>query len=76
MSPRARTITAVLMAICGGLAALYLFFALVGTIDLGRAAVASLTALLLAAVWFIGVVNRAWIGATRAQRHDRERRGF
>ena len=76
MSQRTGTITAVVMAICGGLAALYLFFALVGTVDLGRAAVASLVALVLAAIWVVGLVSRAWPGATRSQRHDRERRGF
>jgi hypothetical protein len=76
MSQRTGTITAVVMAICGGLAALYLFFALVGTVDLGHAAAASLVALVLAAVWCVGLVNRSWHGATRAQRHDRERRGF
>jgi hypothetical protein len=76
MSTRPRTATAVLMAICGGLAALYLFFALVGTVDLGRAAVASLVALVLAAIWLVGVLNRVLTGPTRVQRQDRERRGF
>jgi hypothetical protein len=65
------------MAICGGLAALYLFFALVGTVDLvSRAGVASAVAIALAGVWLVGVVNRARTGATRVQRQDRERRGF
>ena len=64
------------MAICGGLAALYLFFALVSTVDLGRAGAASAVAIALAAVWLVGVVNRARTGATRVQRQDRERRGF
>ncbi len=76
MSARTRTATAVIMAICGGLAALYLFFAFVGTVDLGRSAVASAVAVALAAIWLGGVVNRARTGATRVQRHDRERRGF
>jgi uncharacterized membrane protein (GlpM family) len=73
---RLRTTLAVLMAICGGLAALYLFFALIGTVDLGRAAAGSIAALALAAVWLIGAWHRARTGATRVQRHDRERRGF
>jgi hypothetical protein len=64
------------MAMCGGLATLYLFFALVGTVDLGRAGVASAVAIALAAVWLVGVLNRARTGATRVQRLDRERRGF
>ncbi|HEY2603202.1 MAG TPA: hypothetical protein VGI67_16715 [Thermoleophilaceae bacterium] len=76
MSPGTRSTAAVVMAICGGLAALYLFFALVGTVDLGRAGTASLVALLLAAVWLVGVLFRAHTGPTRVQRIDRERRGF
>jgi hypothetical protein len=64
------------MAICGGLAALYLFFAFVGTVDLGRAAAASVAALVLASIWLLGAIHRARIGATRVQRQDRERRGF
>ena len=71
-----RTATAVTMAICGGLAVLYVFFAFVGTVDLGRALAATVVALALAAVWLVGVVNRVRTGATRVQRHDRERRGF
>jgi uncharacterized membrane protein YadS len=76
MSARTRTITAVAMAVCGGLAALYVFVALVGSVDLTRAAVASCVALGLAFVWLVGAINRARTGATRVQRHDRERRGF
>ena len=76
MSARTRTVTAVAMAICGGLAVLYLFVALVGSVDLTRAAVASCVALALACVWLVGVISRARTGATRVQRHDRERRGF
>ena len=64
------------MAICGGLAALYLFFAFVGTVDLARAAAASTVALALASVWLVGVLIRVRAGATRVQRQDRERRGF
>ena len=76
MSARARTITAVAMAICGGLAVLYLFVALIGSVDLTRAAVASSVALALAAVWAAGAWYRARTGARRVQRYDRERRGF
>lgn len=78
LTPRAgvRATIAVMMAVCGGLAALYLFFGLVGTVDFGRAARASVIALALAAVWVAGALHRARTGATRVQRHDRERRGF
>jgi hypothetical protein len=73
---RLRTTIAVLMAACGGLAALYLFFVFVGTVSVGRAAAATVVALALAAVWVVGAWHRSRTGATRLQRHDRERRGF
>jgi uncharacterized membrane protein HdeD (DUF308 family) len=78
LTPRegVRATIAVLMAICGGLAVLYLFFAFIGTVDVGRAAAASGIALALAAVWVTGAWHRARTGATRVQRHHRERRGF
>jgi hypothetical protein len=78
LTPRARlrATLAVLMAICGGLAVLYLFFAVIGTVDLGRASGTTIAALALAAVWIAGVWHRARTGATRVQRHHRERRGF
>jgi hypothetical protein len=71
-----RTVTAVAMAICGGLAVLYLFVALIGSVDVTRAAVASSIAVGLGVVWLVGAITRARTGATRVQRHDRERRGF
>jgi hypothetical protein len=76
MSTRTRAATAVVMATCGGLAVLYIFFVLVGTVDLGRAGAATVSALLLAAVWLVGKIIRAHTGPTRVQRIDRERRGF
>jgi hypothetical protein len=76
MAANWRTTLAVMMAICGGLAALYVFFVLIGTVNLGRAAAGTVVALVLAAVWAVGAWHRARTGATRVQRHDRERRGF
>ena len=73
---RLRATIAVLMATCGGLAVLYLCFALVGTVSVTRAATATVVALALAAVWVVGAWHRARTGATRVQRYDRERRGF
>lgn len=73
---RLRAAIAVLMATCGGLAVLYLFFALIGTLSFTRAATATVIALALAAVWMVGAWHRARTGATRVQRQDRERRGF
>ncbi|HEX6460969.1 MAG TPA: hypothetical protein VF032_18780 [Thermoleophilaceae bacterium] len=73
---RLRAALAVLMATCGGLAVLYLFFALIGTLSFRHAATATVIALALAAVWTVGAWHRARTGATRVQRLDRERRGF
>jgi hypothetical protein len=71
-----RLTLAVLMAICGGLAVLYVFFVLIGTVNVGRAAAATVVSLALAAVWLAGAWHRARTGAARIQRYDRERRGF
>jgi hypothetical protein len=73
---RLRSTIAALMATCGGLAVLYLFFVLIGTVSLARAVAATVVALALAAVWSAGAWHRYRTGATRVQRHDRERRGF
>jgi hypothetical protein len=73
---RLRTLLALVMSACGGLAVLYVFFALVATVDLGRAGAATVIALALASVWVVGFWHRARIGATRVQRHHSERRGF
>ena len=71
-----RSSIATLLALCGGLAVLYFFVAAVGAIDLENAIAATIGALLLAAVWFGGFVYRLRTNAGRAQRPDRERRGF
>ena len=71
-----RKTLATLIALCGGLAVLYLFMGLVGAIDFAEALAATLGALVLAAVWFAGFMYRIRTGAVRAQRPDRERRGF
>ena len=62
---------------CGGLAALYLFFVLIGTIHIGEAVAATVVAVVLAAVWLVSFWLRMRSNAPRtAQRSDRERRGF
>jgi hypothetical protein len=71
-----RTFAAVFLAFCGGLAVLYVFFALIGAVDLGDAIVATVAALVLAGIWLIGVYQRARSGAIFVTRRDRERRGF
>jgi hypothetical protein len=73
---RLRDITATALAICGGLAVLYLFFAAVGTVDLGDAVVATLVAIGLALVWLAGAYQRYRSGAIFVTRRDRERRGY
>lgn len=64
------------IAMCGGLAVLYLFFAVIGAVDLGDAAVATGAAIVLAVIWLIGFRRRLKTGAAFVQRPDRERRGF
>jgi hypothetical protein len=74
-----RTMVAALVSICGGLAALYLFLAAIGAVDLTQALIATGVALGLGIVWFIGFLLRMRGGGnivTRVQRPDRERRGF
>jgi hypothetical protein len=73
---RTRTALAAVGAMCGGLAVLYFFFALIGTVDLGDAVVATIIALVLGAVWLAFFVYRIRTNALRVQRPDRERRGF
>jgi hypothetical protein len=74
-----RTVVSLLFAICGGFAAIFLFFALMGAIDFGDAIAATVIAIVLGLVWFGGFYyrHRAHAGETRlAERRDRERRGF
>jgi hypothetical protein len=73
---RFRDVAATALAICGGLAILYLFFAAVGTVDLGDAIVATVIAIALALVWLAGAYQRYRSGAIFITRRDRERRGF
>ena len=71
-----RDMAALVFALCGGLAVVYLFFAAFGAIDVGEAVTASVIALGLGLVWMIGFGYRLRTNAARAQRSDRERRGF
>lgn len=73
---RMREMVAFVIAFCGGLAVLYVFFVVLGTIDLGDAAVATAIAVVLALVWLYGFWRRLKTGAAMVQRPDRERRGF
>jgi len=71
-----RDMAALVFALCGGLAVVYLFFAALGAIDIGEAATASAIAVGLGLVWMIGFGYRLRNQAFRAQRSDKERRGF
>lgn len=71
-----RDMAALVFALCGGLAVVYLFFAALGAIDVGEAATASLIALGLGVVWMLGFGYRLRSQAFRATRADKERRGF
>jgi Flp pilus assembly protein TadB len=73
---RMREMAAFAFAMCGGLAVLYLFFVVIGTIAIGDAAVATVAAVVLALIWLVGFRRRLRTGAAFAQRPDRERRGF
>ena len=64
------------IAMCGGLAVLFLFFVIVGTIEVGNAVGATVAAIVLAAIWLFGFWRRLKTDATFVQRPDRERRGF
>jgi hypothetical protein len=72
----ARSVVAMLLALSGGLALLFLFFAAMGAIDVGDAIVATVIAILLGAIWFGAFYYRQRTGAGRVQWRDRERRGF
>jgi hypothetical protein len=71
-----RTVVSFLFAVSGGLAVIFLFFAVMGAIDFGDALAATIVAIVLALVWFGGFYYRHTSDAGRAQWRDRERRGF
>src|SRR3954467_6813409 len=53
-----RGVVSALFAICGGLAAIFLFFGIMGAIDFGDAIVATVVAVVFALVWFGGFYYR------------------
>jgi hypothetical protein len=75
-SERMREMAAFVFAFCGGLAVLYVFFVVLGTIEVRDAAIATGVAAALAVVWLFGYWRRLKTGAAMVQRPDRERRGF
>ena len=73
---RIRELAAFAIAMCGGLAVLFLFFVVVGTIQFRDAVTATVVAIVLALVWLYFFRQRIKNEASRTQRPDRERRGF
>jgi small-conductance mechanosensitive channel len=75
-----RTAAAAAVAVCGGLAIVYLFFAAFGAIDIEEALVATTIAVVMGLVWLGGYVVRhrqaAGREAAAVDRVGRERRGF
>lgn len=71
-----RMVVSLLLALCGGLAAIFLFFAAMGAIPVGDAIAATVVAVVLGLVWFAGFYYRHRTGTSLQQRRDRERRGF
>jgi len=71
-----RTLVATLLAFCGALVVMYLFFAAVGTVDLADAGVFTGAAVVLTLIWLVGVYQRFRTGGAFVTRSDRERRGF
>ena len=73
---RMRDMAAFTFAVCGGLVVLYVFFVVIGAINIGDAAVATGGAVVLSLIWLLGFWRRLQTGAAMVQRPDRERRGF
>src|SRR3954467_11634570 len=76
-----RVAAAAAMAICGGLAVLFVFFWALGAINIKDAVAATVAAVILAAVWLSGLLYRRHhiqedLVAQRVSKQDRERRGF
>ena len=65
----------VVMAICGALVVLYLFFLAVGGVDPTDDTGWTIAALVLAIVWLAYSWRRLWAGGASPS-DDRERRGF
>jgi hypothetical protein len=72
----ARTSAAAAMAVCGGLALIFIFFWALGAVNIKNAVASTIGACVLALVWLAGFLYRQRTEAERIQRHDRERRGF
>jgi hypothetical protein len=68
--------TATVLAICGGLASLYMVVGLVAGISFSRTGDATTIAAGFGLLWLVGFRHRATKHPVNSQRRDRERRGF
>ena len=75
-SARFRDVAATLLAFCGALVVLYVFFGLIGAVDFSDALVFTIVAAVLTLIWLAGVWQRARTGARFVTRAERERRGY
>jgi hypothetical protein len=73
---RFRDLAASLIAFCGGLVVMFLFFAAIGAVNLGDAIGFTIAAIALTGVWLLGAYQRFRTGGSLVTRPDRERRGF
>ena len=71
-----RTAVVAASSICGGLAILFVFFWALGAVNIKDAAISTIVAVVLAAVWLGGFLYRHRIESTTGKQHERERRGF
>src|SRR3954464_4347166 len=74
----ARVAAAAAMAVCGGLAVLFVFFWALGAVDVEDAVASTIVAVVLAAIWLAGFLYRrrqveADLRARRLVKQDRER---
>jgi type VI protein secretion system component VasK len=65
----------IVMAVCGALVVLYLFFVAVGGVDPTENEGWTIAALVLALLWLVYSWRRLWAGGA-SPTADRERRGF
>jgi hypothetical protein len=72
----ARTAAAAAMAVCGGLALIFIFFWALGAVNIKNAVASTIGACVLALVWLAGFLYRHRTEAQKITRIDRERRGF
>jgi ABC-type transport system involved in cytochrome bd biosynthesis fused ATPase/permease subunit len=73
---RFRDLAASLIAFCGGLVVMFMFFAAIGAVNLGDAIGFTVAAIALTCVWLLGAYQRFRTGGALVTRPDRERRGF